>query len=758
MGLLLMVAGSAPAWRHRLAWLLLLCSFLWQPANGGAPIVFTKAGDTGVTTRAEVAQANLLVYGNFEVRSIGDIGVVVQTLVGKICMPADWTTTTPYTTSVFQDILSYGTGQTGLNFTITILPPASGGYLCVQKFLTVGHGPDKPPFDAVPAPPIRTLLQMALKNYQMTASLDPSFWTIYMMNIMCDTMDVVVPQGQPLTSTLVTPTSGPMCMGEAVIVPVPGPDAFKTPVGVCSFAADPCLCAAISGCGWVVQAAGGFACETKQPVPLVPQVSCTACPFQSFCKPDPNLICAQSQTPCACIASTAKCRWDQTYKVCLYIQTPDDPPTNCSACARQAFCQLPTVIQVRPTDYPTMGGKTGWLINVTFDRPMMWAGNGVTSGVQLVCIGAFAPKFDIAYSDMILNNELLTINIFNVPNDKLRDCNLNIASTAMTDMDFIPFDGITGGDFKFLFTLRDHVPPYVIAFDPPNSQTGLDPSNVTANITFSEPIFQGSDAAQLYVALTVLGSTEQSRYADIRLTAISMTSTTRVSLNDNVMSIDLSGLLDYDRLYAISIPKGAVMDKALNQFGGLDVTKYSLRTGVVTSVIVSPGSTAGQIIGGVIGIGVFIAAVSAGVILWRMRRANKRLNTVAPEELDDEAPKPEFRHEELDISNQKLNRFHEEAAVVTQTMSFFGSISTREVVSPTALVQQPQGSPKKQRPAFSLSGQGFGAQPSVGQAHHEPGSPLRPSNVRLKRGTTGASVAPASLRVGQTASLALADR
>merc|ERR1740138_541974 len=113
---------------------------------------------------------------------------------------------------------------------------------------------------------------------------------------------------------------------------------------------------------------------------------------------------------------------------------------------------------------------TGWQVNITFDRRLVYSGIDVDeTGVDFRCIDLlrFVPGarvrghsevfFDIPRSRMELAENVLAINMKGMPNERIRDCYLRISNEAFVDQDFVPFAGIQDGDYAV--TLRDIVPP-----------------------------------------------------------------------------------------------------------------------------------------------------------------------------------------------------------------------------------------------------------------------------------------------------------
>jgi hypothetical protein len=191
--------------------------------------------------------------------------------------------------------------------------------------------------------------------------------------------------------------------------------------------------------------------------------------------------------------------------------------------------------------------------------------------IMFVCEDSFPiaigrPRLKISVNYLILDiNGLVQANSAN----NARHCNLVIDEGLVSDKYGVSFLGLPLGQYALDF--GDTVPPKLIAFSPKNGETNVEPS-IVVTFFFSEAITFGPDAENLKVVLSRFDEGGLMSLAELELQL------PRVQIEDQLLKVDLTGKIEGDGHYTISLPRGAVTDLEQNTFSGLEPRAYAFRT------------------------------------------------------------------------------------------------------------------------------------------------------------------------------------
>jgi len=623
-----------------------------EDAEEDEALDFGIANEGTVTSTEEVVSGVLLIYGEIDTDflSTGDIDIVVKETLGKVCKNFERTSGAPTLTKMFVDVRTVGQRRIGLNYTWQILPPVEAGKDCINRLAMVGFGPKDPPFDRYPAPPIRQLLTQELKNHPPTRLMNTTAWTISIQNMSCDARKVIKHWNHS-KSIDVFPTEEPECLGSDSVTWEPNLEGEfdLAEVGNCNTAgSNACVCAALPDCEWIPTASGVSTCVRT----TMPGVPCDACNLQDRCVLTPAKLCASKSTPCACVLAQGGCSWNMVNGMCELNPTEGTP---CIACPRQSFCSTPIVRTRTPQNLAIMGSEeVGWLINMTFDRDMEFMRIGIGSGILLQCRskrpGDWPPTFEVAYSNLEINRNVLHIDVFGLPNDESRDCDIVITDSAVRSVDaLLPYSGMQ--DNIFFVTVPDGIPPQVNAFVPANSAISV-PVDPIVRFFFNEKIKFGRDSM---LGIYSLGGNRSDREAD-KMIAELRNYGPLVTIDQDTLIVDLTGILSTTTYYSVTIPKGAVNDNSNNPFEGLGIGVYIFMTGADERVEVLVDTTEGDqlmhtiiivVAGCLIGVVALAAAYMACDKVHKVRRRARvvaRKNSVEMEIEKVDIEKPELPH------------------------------------------------------------------------------------------------------------------
>eukprot|EP00913_Durusdinium_trenchii_P033590 g31444.t1 len=410
----------------------------------------------------------------------------------------------------------------------------------------VGFGPKEPPFDRYPAPPIRQLLASELALHPPTRLLNTTGWTISVQNMSCDLRKAIEGEkGSKCARSIdVFPTEEPECLGSDSVTWEPNLEGeFDVAnVGNCNTAgSNACVCAALPSCEWVPSVNGISTCVHT----ALPGVPCTACALQAKCVLTDEKLCEMKSTPCACVLAGAGCNWNMVRGVCELNPAGGTP---CIACPRQYFCSVPTeslATELREMEFMHIGIGSGVLMQCRATRPGDWP-----------------PTFELPYNKLEIDGNVLRINVFGLPNEEQRDCDLVISDSAVRDSSsLLPYNGMM--DNVVYVTLPDGVPPEVNSFIPGNSATGV-PVDPLVRFFFNEEIRKVGNGM---ITVYIMGGNQTNREADKKLADLNLWSAA-VSVSQDTLLVDLTGLLSTSTYYSVRIPPGVVSDSSNNAFQG----------------------------------------------------------------------------------------------------------------------------------------------------------------------------------------------
>eukprot|EP00438_Fugacium_kawagutii_P031267 Skav218639 [mRNA] locus=scaffold365:321363:324973:- [translate_table: standard] len=613
-------------------------------------IDFSIANEGSITSTEEVVSGVILIYGEIDTDflSSGDIDIVVKETLGKVCKNFERPTGAPTLLKMFVDVRTVGQRRIGMNYSWQILPPIEAGKDCINRLAMVGFGPKEPPFDKYPAPPIRQLLTQELKAHPPTRLLNTTDWTISVQNMSCDARKVIKHWNHS-RSIDVFPTEEPECLGPDSVTWEPNLEGEfdLAEVGNCNTAgSNACVCAALPSCEWVPQANGISTCVNT----AIPGVPCQACSLQEQCVLTPERLCASKSTPCACVLAQGGCNWNMARAQCELSPTESTP---CIACPRQYFCSTPSIRHKSPQNLAIMGTEeTGWFINITFDRQMEFMHIGIGSGVLIQCRpkrpGDWPPTFEVDYKNLEIDGVMLQINVFGLPNDESRDCDVVISDTAVRGLDaLLPFNGLP--DNELFITVPDGLAPQVNSFIPANSAISV-PIDPMVRFFFDEKIkFLRESMIQVYS----LGGNRSDREADVLIAEINVWSSKAV-IDQDTLLVDLSGILSTASYYSVVVPPGAVADLSNNPFGGIPRGVYMFQTGADERVGVLEDTTKDDalvqtiiiiVAGCLVGI---VALAAAYMACEQVRKVRRRARVVARKDPVD------IQVEEVDVEKPQL--------------------------------------------------------------------------------------------------------
>lgn len=670
-------------------------------------IDFSIANEGSVNSLEEVVSGVLLIYGEIDtdLLTTGDIDIVVKETLGKVCKNFERTTGAPTLTKMFVDVRTVGQVRLGLNYSWQILPSVEAGKDCINRLAMVGFGPKEPPFDRYPAPPIRQLLASELALHPPTRLLNTTGWTISVQNMSCD-LRKVTKHWNHTRSIDVFPTEEPECLGSDSVTWEPNLEGeFDVAnVGNCNTAgSNACVCAALPSCEWVPSVNGISTCVHT----ALPGVPCTACALQAKCVLTDEKLCEMKSTPCACVLAGAGCNWNMVRGVCELNPAGGTP---CIACPRQYFCSVPTIRSKSPQNLAVMGLKeVGWLLNMTFDREMEFMHIGIGSGVLMQCRatrpGDWPPTFELPYNKLEIDGNVLRINVFGLPNEEQRDCDLVISDSAVRDSSsLLPYNGMM--DNVVYVTLPDGVPPEVNSFIPGNSATGV-PVDPLVRFFFNEEIRKVGNGM---ITVYIMGGNQTNREADKKLADLNLWSAA-VSVSQDTLLVDLTGLLSTSTYYSVRIPPGVVSDSSNNAFQGIDKGIYIFQTGAEQRVVqlqdtAEDDHTTYTIIIVVAGSLVGIVALAAGYMaLEKVRKVRRRARVVArkvEKEVEvEEAPpenleKPTLPHLAHDVDDWAVAAPASPTSPSSGKSPISSNVSAKNVVGKVPSVKTPTSRPNVQ--------------------------------------------------------------
>mmetsp|Transcript_18112 Transcript_18112/g.31750 ORF Transcript_18112/g.31750 Transcript_18112/m.31750 type:complete len:742 (+) Transcript_18112:60-2285(+) len=559
---------------------LFLCTWLTSWLAGNA-LDFTPDDWEGLTETLtmNVVTGSMLVYGELDPsqHSIDDIDAVARRTLGAICEHTAGTSA-PVLVNRFQDIKTLGTSRTGLNYTFTLLPADNheAAKECMGKLAMMTYGPWMPPYEelGLPTPALRKFFAIQLASNYPTRNLDSSGWGLLIAEIACSrsvitrTTSKTWDDGPSTTTT--SAAEDLTCDGSSYGLawdPENTNGFDPSHVSGCNLAgSSPCMCASLPNCEWMP------ASGTCQSTPN-PGVSCAACGWQRKCwAPSQNEICSTKTTACACAAAVEGCTWSSG--ACIGRSTPGAVATSCVDCPTQASCSLPSVLQKKPAK-GAMLGIDGWILEMTFDRPMVFAEQGKDQ-IWLRCRSyddTTPPTFQLGESRVQLVGSKLSLNLEGLKNEHQRDCDVIIQSKALYgQMSGLPYTGMEESEYTVY--LPDTAGPEVVSFEPENSARAV-PLDTKVVIRFSETLRLGQGDGG--VILRTVGANPMEELIPMWKGIL--------QISGSKLTLDLSGRLNKSTTYSIAISEATLRDPLGNNFTGLASEIYSFGTVQDTIVV-----------------------------------------------------------------------------------------------------------------------------------------------------------------------------
>jgi len=597
--------------------------------------------DTETLTN-NVVTGTILVYGELDStqHGIDDIDVVTRRTLGAICEHKAGTSA-PVLVTRYQDIKTVGTATTGLNYTFTLLS-ADGNEAtkeCMGQLAAMSYGPWKPPYEelGLPVPALRKFFAIQLASNYKTRNLDSANWGLSIQDISCSKRAII--RTKPTTwdevsITTTTSAAEEICDGSPFGLEW---DAENTNgfdpghVSRCNLAgSNPCICASLPKCEWMPTSG------TCQATPN-PGVSCASCGWQRKCwAPSQNESCTAYTTACDCARAHEGFTWKSG--TCIGKSTWGVGVTSCVDCPAQTYCSLPSVVKKSPPK-GSMLGIDGWVLELDFDRPMVFAEKGATK-IWLSCRSydeTPPPTFQLEESRVKLAGSKLSLDMEGLQNDAQRDCDVIIQSKVLYgQMSGLPYPGMSESEYTVF--LPDTTGPAVVAFEPENSARAV-PLDTKVIVHFSEELRLGP--GDMRISLRTVGANPVEQL-------IPMTAAGGVTFSGNKMTLDLSGRLNSTTTYTVAIPQASLRDALGNNFTGLATEIYSFGT-VQASMVVAERKD--DLTGVYVALSVLgaIALLAVSIAVAALRHFQKSVRARA--KVFTESRKVKAKALEIDITN-----------------------------------------------------------------------------------------------------------
>eukprot|EP00931_Biecheleriopsis_adriatica_P007322 TRINITY_DN10861_c0_g1_i3.p1 TRINITY_DN10861_c0_g1~~TRINITY_DN10861_c0_g1_i3.p1 ORF type:complete len:758 (-),score=144.18 TRINITY_DN10861_c0_g1_i3:210-2483(-) len=603
---------------------ILWCGRATAPSDDEVEIDFSSAvGGAEVTTlTANVISGYFLVVGEMDLTKmrLEDIDLVVERTLTRICQHKD--VSPSLVMKRFLDISTLGQLKQGLNYSWQMLPTEGPDRLknCLDRLAFMSYGPKEPPFEEAgfPEPALRGVFATELYRHPPTNKVVPANWALMVDHLSCSPKLVK-------SAFSVTTTPAPedkICNGQTYgakweVVDDKGFD--PTMVSDCSLAgSDPCVCSALPTCEWMP--ATGVCAATPNP-----GVSCDACSWQRKCfAPTQDETCSSFESPCDCAYAPFAsggfgCAW--VGEECVARPAWNAPKTSCVDCSTQSSCSIPKVEKLFPPK-ASMIGEDSWILQVVFDRPMIFRWPTTSSGVELKCssFGKPSPTFELAQSSLVLRDSMLLIDTSTFVNEQQQTCDVLIASNVLHGKeDLVPYDGMGPGEYTLI--MPDTKAPNIERFEPANAAREV-PLDTKVSIYFSEAVKLGVVPGSQRIEIKTVE--EGQRPQERELHSIPMSSEL-VSLQGTKLTVDLAGKLNNSRRYTMFIPGFALRDKHGNNFTGLPSERYAFETLVTSTHVQHEDDSSGLFIGlSIAGAFLILAAVIAGGAFFKFQSIRAR--------------------------------------------------------------------------------------------------------------------------------------
>lgn len=184
----------------------------------------------------------------------------------------------------------------------------------------------------------------------------------------------------------------------------------------------------------------------------------------------------------------------------------------------------------------------------------------------------------VAQSCMELSDNTLTLDVTGVmavaapqSTNNAKNCNLLLDEGLVSNNDGVRFGGQDGEEYTI--RLGDTIPPQVATISPKNGHEHVEPSSAILTFTFSEPIALGPTAKYFTAKLSRLEDDESlTAVAEVELEP------PRVNVENQMLKVDLSGIVQSGLYYTLSLPSGAITDLTLNAYAGMSPLVYAFKT------------------------------------------------------------------------------------------------------------------------------------------------------------------------------------
>jgi len=595
---------------------------------------FRYDGEILEEKRQEIVGGNISIYGIMPDSRIKDVGDAVLQTIASICSweleigtleePAqEWFSARVYPELVIQDVNTWGKKIIGVNINYWVLPLLHGNAHCAQSLAFAGIGKDQPPFDVVPAPLFRHLLQWNMAVYAGSKQFDVETWKVTINLPFCRPESLVV---RPMAYWKIPERNRTIedekeCGNwEDTLLGMPSGtvdlDAqragfqYESQAGMCKFATTPCMCAAMPSCAWT-----GGRCKPPT-IDGVSQVTCRDCPQQPKCPVNVTALCTDNTIPCSCANSIYWCFWGEDNK--CHTQFIDlegnNQSSSCTACPFQDDCAKPIILSIEPNLRRWLPDALNSIINVTFDRQMQFRLYGLSTRrllngvVTFVCRrgpGKYPRIIDIPRErlrwcnqtgsdhnwtfgeepeEANITGDMLQIETNGTVNEVISTCDLIINEYLAKDLLGVPFAGTDIAEYTF--SLIDTAPPRFVVASPPGGSYGI-PLDTKFVFYFNEPVILPDDPdADTLASIMRLGREVQNlsdATADEVIAQIDLRRH-KVNINGQTVSFELTGIIHNDMRYTISLPQGCFRDSLSNFYQGMPPLVYTFQT--IPSVII----------------------------------------------------------------------------------------------------------------------------------------------------------------------------
>lgn len=554
----------------------------WLPisASGQAVMSFAEtAPHTWVTSTEQVVQGTVTFNGTITPETAGKLKWAAENTIVQICGQ--------FSVISSQALLelTWQYGRRSMDVPFRILPPLGWGGECARSLVEASKGGAEPPWNSVKTRPVfRTMFEKNLQ--ELLPGVSPAQWLVRLWRLTCESKLVRRHSFHPSYSNLrgvegncqnyrpgweiyyeksltAAATPGAQLGGQA--------DNFYVPEDKCNVYGSGCVCLQYPDCVWRLHSAGGMRCMTRPQDDSQRAVSCPACTTQTGCPP----LCKDYHEACSC-ATQPHCQWFWDRGACgdaLGASTSSNSSSvSCVSCYMQAKCDenRPEAVTFSP---PT--GFSMWKTGSNAQMEIRFNQNlgelpSFESTVELACgrnkeppreNGGDLHKYRVPLSGLYVRGKTLHINTSTVRVFEESQCEVMMDAGTVVGSEAegnLPSKILGFGHYRIV--MPDHVPPTIIKFNPLNAATGVSTSIETVTLTFDERVRLRPEFSAKLQALAIAGTKE----GDPKVLSVELLSADRRQVKLNVR-----GLLQRGKLYAVSVAAGSLEDIASNVFQGL---------------------------------------------------------------------------------------------------------------------------------------------------------------------------------------------